>query len=53
MLSFHPQFVTVDDAEAGTTARLLGALEAIRAQQGETPAPSELDEEFGDGPGRD
>ena len=30
------------DAEAGTTARLLEALEALRAELGETPAPAEL-----------
>ncbi|MBI3105310.1 MAG: DUF3854 domain-containing protein, partial [Candidatus Rokubacteria bacterium] len=30
------------DAEAGTTARLLEALEALRAKIGETPTPAEL-----------
>jgi len=30
------------DAEAGTTARLLEALEALRAEPGERPAPAEL-----------
>jgi len=30
------------DAEAGTTARLLEALEAIRMELGETPAPADL-----------
>ncbi|MBI1734681.1 MAG: DUF3631 domain-containing protein [Candidatus Rokubacteria bacterium] len=30
------------DAEGGTTARLLGVLEAIRAELGEAPAPADL-----------
>jgi len=30
------------DAEAGTTARLVEALEAVRAERGETPAPAEV-----------
>ena len=41
------------DAEAGTTARLLEALEAIRTELGETPAPAELLEALRARPGWD
>lgn len=41
------------DAEAGTTARLLEALEAIRVEFGETPAPAELLEALRTRPGWD
>lgn len=41
------------DAEAGTTARLLEALEAVRAGLGETPTPAELLEALRTRPGWD
>ncbi len=41
------------DAESGTTARLLEALEAIRTELGETPAPAELLEALRARPGWD
>jgi hypothetical protein len=41
------------DAEAGNTARLLEALEALRAELGETPAPTELLAAFRARPGWD
>jgi hypothetical protein len=44
LLDFARELGTVRDAdtEAGTTARLLDALEAIRTELGDTPAPAEL-----------